>query len=210
VSIPVARAEPAVVALADMTSRQLIRRAKIIEAVIDLIADVGADAVQMRDVAKRSGVALATVYRYFNSKDYLLAAALEDWQKRLTRRILASRGGRRDHDPLPGILDYLRRAQRAFHRNQHMTALMFQTTTSTDPEARAAIDQMNRTNTEMFNRLLEGVAPEDIPNITFGLNAALSSSLAGVLTGMMTLDESLSRVEWVARVLLADRRLDQN
>jgi threonine/homoserine efflux transporter RhtA len=52
---------------------------------------------------------------------------------------------------------------------------------------------------------LEGIAPEDIPNITFGLNAALSSSLAGVLTGMMTLDESLCRVEWVARVLLADR-----
>jgi AcrR family transcriptional regulator len=203
VSVPVARPEPAVVALADMTSRQLIRRAKIIEAVIDLIAEVGADAVQMRDVAKRSGVALATVYRYFNSKDYLLAAALEEWQKRLTRRILASRGGRRDHDPLPGILDYLRRAQRAFHRNPRMTALMFQTTTSTDPEARAAIDQMNRTNTEMFNRLLEGVAPEDIPNITFGLNATLSSSLAGVLTGMMTLDESLSRVEWVARTLLA-------
>jgi TetR/AcrR family transcriptional regulator, cholesterol catabolism regulator len=82
---------------------------------------------------------------------------------------------------------------------------MFQTTTSTDPEARATIDQMNRTNTEMFNRLLEGIAAEDIPNITFGLNAALSSSLAGVLAGMMTLEESLSRVEWVARVLLADR-----
>jgi TetR/AcrR family transcriptional regulator, cholesterol catabolism regulator len=205
VNIPVERFESAVVPLAEMTSRQLIRRAKILEAVIDLIADVGADAVQMRDVAQRSGVALATVYRYFNSKDYLLAAALEDWQKRLTRRILASRGGRRDQGPLPGILDYLRRAQRAFHRNPHMTALMFQTATSTDPEARATIDQMNRTNAEMFNNLLEDVAPEDIPNITFGLNAALSNSLTGVLTGMMTLEESLSRVEWVARALLTDR-----
>jgi TetR/AcrR family transcriptional regulator, cholesterol catabolism regulator len=203
VNIPVTQPDSAVVPLTDMTSRQLVRRAKVIEAVIELIADVGAEAVQMRDVAKRSGVALATVYRYFNSKDYLLAAALEDWQKRLTRRILASRGGRSDQDPLPGILDYLRRAQRAFHRNPNMTALMFQTTTSTDSEARATIDQMNRTNTEMFNRLLEGVAPEDIPNITFGLNAALSSSLAAVLAGMMTLEESLSRVEWVARVLLA-------
>ena len=81
-----------------MTSRQLVRRAKIIEAVIDLIADVGAEAVQMRDVAQRSGVVLATVYRYFNSKDYLLAAALEDWQKRLTRRILAARAGRSDRE----------------------------------------------------------------------------------------------------------------
>jgi AcrR family transcriptional regulator len=187
-----------------MTTRQLVRRATIIEAVIDLIAEVGADAVQMRDVSKRSGVALGTVYRYFNSKEYLLAAALEDWQKRLTRRIIASRASRAKQDPLPGILDYLRRAQRAFHRNPNMTALMFQTTTSTDPQARATIDQMNRTNSEMFNRLLEGVAPADVPNITFGLNAALSSSLAGVLAGMMTLEESVSRVEWVARVLLAN------
>jgi TetR/AcrR family transcriptional regulator, cholesterol catabolism regulator len=187
-----------------MTTRQLIRRATIIEAVIELIAEVGADAVQMRDVSKRSGVALGTVYRYFNSKEYLLAAALEDWQNRLTRRIIASRAGPANQDPLPGILDYLRRAQRAFHRNPNMTALMFQTTTSTDPQARATIEQMNRTNTEMFNRLLEGVAPEDVPNITFGLNAALSSSLAGVLAGMMTLEESLRRVEWVTRVLLAN------
>ena len=116
-----------------MTSRQLIRRAKIIEEVIDLIADVGAEAVQMRDVAQRSGVALATVYRYFSSKDHLLAAALEDWQKRLTRRILTA-AGPTDHDPLPGMLDYLRRAQRAFHRNPEMTALMLQMMTSTDPE----------------------------------------------------------------------------
>jgi AcrR family transcriptional regulator len=187
--------------MADMTSRQLIRRARIIEAVVELIGEVGADAVQMRDVAQRSGVALATVYRYFSSKDHLLAAALEDWQKRLTRRVLASRGPK-DPDPLPSVLDYLRRAQRAFHRNPEMTALMLQTTRSTDPEARATIDKMNRTNTEMFNRLLDGIAPEDIPNITFGLNGALTNSLAGVLAGMMTLEESLSRVEWVARVLL--------
>ncbi len=205
-NIPAARPETAVLALTDMNSRQLLRRAKIIEAVIDLIADVGADAVQMRDVSKRSGVALATLYRYFNSKDYLLAAALEDWQKRLTRRILASRAGAPEQqDPLPGVLDYLRRAQRAFHRNPNMTALMFQMTTSVDRQAVTTIDHMNRTNTELFNRLLEGVAPDDVPNITFGLNAVLSSSLAAVLAGMMTLEESLGRVEWVARVLLADR-----
>jgi TetR/AcrR family transcriptional regulator, cholesterol catabolism regulator len=193
--------QPDILPLADMTSGQLARRAKIIEAVIDLIADVGADAVQMRDVAQRSEVALATVYRYFRSKEHLLAAALEDWQKRLTRRILAA-GGPDEEGPLPGVLDYLRRAQRAFHRNPKMTALMLQTMASTDPEARAAIAHMNRTNIEMFDRLLEGVADEEIPNLTFGVNAALSSALAGVLAGMLTVDESFDRVEWVARTLV--------
>jgi TetR/AcrR family transcriptional regulator, cholesterol catabolism regulator len=194
-------AQSDIVPLADMTSGQLARRAKIIEEVIDLIGEVGADAVQMRDVAQRSGVALATVYRYFRSKEHLLAAALEDWQKRLTRRILAARNST-DEDPLPGMLDYLQRAQRAFHRNRNMTALMLQAMTSADPEAKAAIDHMNRTNVEMFNRLLEGVAEDDVPNVSFGINGALSNALAGVLAGMLTLDESLDRVEWVARTLI--------
>lgn len=190
-----------VVPLEDMTSGQLARRAKIIEAVIELIADVGADAVQMRDVAARSGVALGTLYRYFSSKERLLAAALEDWQKRLTRRVLAA-GGAADDGPLAGILDYLQRALRAFHRNPRMTALMLQAMTSTDPEAKAAIDHMGRTNAEMFDRLLEGIAPERIPDVSFGINAALTSALTSVLTGAMTLDDSLKRVEWVVRTLI--------
>lgn len=184
-----------------MTSGQLIRRARIIEEVIDLIADVGADAVQMRDVSQRSGVALATVYRYFSSKDHLLAAALEDWQKRLTRRI-TSAGRQSQRDPLTGMLDYLRRALRAFHRNPEMTALMQQMMTSPIPEARATLDEMNRTNSEMFNRLLDGIDPDAVPNVSFGINAALASAVTAMLVGSMTIEESTSRVEWVARTLI--------
>jgi TetR/AcrR family transcriptional regulator, cholesterol catabolism regulator len=198
---PAEQASGDIVSLLDMTSGQLARRAKIIEAVVDLIADVGADAVQMRDVAHRSGVALATVYRYFSSKEHLLAAALQDWQKRLTRRVLAA-GGASEGGPVPGVLDYLQRAQRAFHRNPEMTALMLQTMTSTDPEAKAAIDHMARTNVEMFDRLLEGIAPERVPDVSFGLNAALTNALTAVLTGALTLDEAMGRVEWVARTLI--------
>jgi TetR/AcrR family transcriptional regulator, cholesterol catabolism regulator len=190
-----------VLPLENMTSRQLIRRAKLIEAVIDLIGDVGPDAVQMRDVAQRSGVALATAYRYFRSKEQLLGAALEDWQERLTRRTLsASRSSRQD--PLAGLLEYLRRAQRAFARNPEMTALMLQMMTSTDPDIGSTLDRMNQTNTEMFGLLLQGFPTEDIPNLTFALNATLTSAITGVLTGRLSLDESQERVEWAARALL--------
>lgn len=184
-----------------MTSRQLIRRAKIIEAVIDAISEVGYEAVQMRDVAQRSGVALATAYRYFRSKEHLLAAALEDWQERLTRRVLsASRFA--DQDPLSGVLAYLRGAQRAFSRNRHMTALMLQMMTSNDPDVGSTIDRMNQTNAEMFERLLHGFPPDDIPNLSFVLNAALTSAITRLLSGRISLDESQARVEWAARALL--------
>ena len=191
-----------VVPLSEMTSTQLIRRARIVEEVIDLIADVGAEAVQMRDVAQRSGVALGTMYRYFSSKDHLLAAALEDWQKRLTKRIMAGANGTADADPLLGVLDYLRRALRAFHRNPAMTALMFTMMTSADAAARATLDQMNRNNGDMFDRLLVGVPADRVSNVSFGLNAALSSALTGMLTGRMTLDDALDRVAWMAEVLV--------
>ena len=184
-----------------MTSGQLARRARVIEAVIALIGEVGADAVQMRDVAHRSGVALGTVYRYFHSKEHLLAAALEDWQRRLTRRVMTTSDPLND-GPLPGILQYLRRAQRAFHRNPAMTALMLQAMTSNDPATRAGIDHMAGANAEMLDRLLEGIAPEHVANVSFALNAALSSALMAVLIGAMPLDEALNRVEWVARTLV--------
>lgn len=186
-----------------MTSDQLVRRAKVIEEVIGLIGEVGADTVQMRDVAQRSGVALATVYRYFSSKENLLAAALEDWQKRLTRRVQPS--GSPGSDPLPDVLDYLQRAQRAFARNPQMTALMLQMMTSTDPEVKPILDQMERNNAEMFNRLLEGLAPEAISNVSFGLNTALSGALGGLLVERLTLADSLAHVEWVARTLLDEK-----
>ena len=190
-----------VVPLASMTSRQLVRRAKIIEAVIEAIDDVGPDAVQMRDVAQRSGVALATAYRYFRSKEHLLAAALEDWQARLTRRTVSANRSD-EHDPVSGVLTYLRRAQRAFSRNPEMTALMLQMMTSTDPDVCAAIDRMNHNDSQMYARLLHGFPPDDIPNLSFALNATLTSALTRMLNGRMSLDEAQARVEWAARALL--------
>ena len=54
---------------------------RVLDAALDLAAEGGYDAVQMRDVAARAQVALGTIYRYFASKDHLLAACqLELWR----------------------------------------------------------------------------------------------------------------------------------
>src|ERR1700758_5304768 len=56
------------------------RRDRIVRAAISLLEHSGEyDAIQMRDVATEAGVALATVYRYFTSKEHLYAAALLEW-----------------------------------------------------------------------------------------------------------------------------------
>lgn len=189
-----------------MTSKQLVRRAKFIEAAIELIRDDGPDAVQMRDVAKRSGVSLATAYRYFRSKDHLLAAALEDWQERLTSRTLAAATRFADDaERIAAILDYLRRAQRAFYRNPEMTTLMLQMASSTDPDAGAAIERMYRKDNQMYGRLLQGFPRERITVLSFALEALLTNSLTLMLHGRMSLDQAQACVEWSARVLLNNR-----
>lgn len=193
--------------MSQLNRSQLKRRTKIVDAVIDLIAEAGAEAVQMRDVAQRSGVALATVYKYFTSKEDLLAVALDDWYQRVVRPIVGaddSAADSPDQDPLASIVDYLRRSQQAFYVEPEMTALTMQLAISTQPGAKVAIDQMLSTNAEIIDRLADVVAPEDLSHVGFVLNAVLTSSPVWVLSGRMTLEQAYGHIEWVARALLGD------
>lgn len=190
---------------AKMTRNQLKRRAKIIDAVIEMISEGGAEKVQVRDVAQRSGVALATVYKYYNSREKLLAAAVSSWQERVVRPSLGT-GERFEQDPVSALLEYLRRAQLHSYANPELTVLTLQFLLSTDPEAKGVIASMMRTKAEVLRGFLIDVAPEDIPHVAFGLAGALIWSLIGLFTDRMTLEESQSHVEWVAGVLLGEQR----
>ena len=53
------------------------RSQRIIAVAIELAEQDGYDAVRLRDLAERAGVALATVYRRFSCKEDILAAALD-------------------------------------------------------------------------------------------------------------------------------------
>ena len=64
---------------ASLPRGQQERRDRIVRAAITLLEHGEYDAIQMRDVAQEAGVALATVYRYFTSKEHLYAAALLEW-----------------------------------------------------------------------------------------------------------------------------------
>ncbi len=65
-----------------MSSTQLARRQRVLDAVLELILDGADEDMQMKEIADRSNVALGTIYRYFSSKDHVLAAALVEWTRR--------------------------------------------------------------------------------------------------------------------------------
>src|SRR5271166_2572665 len=70
-----------------LTRAQQARRQRVVDAAMALGLNGGYEAVQMRDVAARADVAMGTVYRYFTSKDHLLAAALVHWVELLDARL---------------------------------------------------------------------------------------------------------------------------
>src|SRR6266568_3909150 len=58
------------------SAAQRERRQRILDATLALASRGGYDAVQMRAVADRAGVALGTLYRYFPPKIHLLVSGL--------------------------------------------------------------------------------------------------------------------------------------
>ena len=55
---------------------------RIIGVVIELLESTGYESVQLREVARRSRVSLATIYRTFGSRAELINVALEHWLAR--------------------------------------------------------------------------------------------------------------------------------
>src|ERR671923_2364307 len=108
--------------LGALTPNQAARRQRVIDAAMKLAAEGGYDAVQMRDVAHEAGVALGTIYRYFASKDHLLAACQVEFARELQEQ-LQQRPARGD-TVADRVADVLRRASRRTEREPLlMTAL---------------------------------------------------------------------------------------
>lgn len=124
------------VAVETMSASQLEKRQRALESVIRLVKERGLDGVNMKSVSTDSGVALATLYRFFNSKEHLFAAAIVEWQQPLVRR--TSRSASSDtslHSDAHRVFSYMRRGTRAFQQDQNLLGLLIATTTSRDPFA---------------------------------------------------------------------------
>jgi DNA-binding transcriptional regulator YbjK len=77
--------------------RGVARREALLEAVLRIVAETGADAVTHRRVAEIAGLPLASTTYWFDSKEHLLTAALELAAQRDTARLLAQAAQLHDH-----------------------------------------------------------------------------------------------------------------
>jgi len=80
-------------------------RDRILDIVVDILEAEGYEAVQLREVARRSRTSLSTIYKRYPTRDSLILAALESWMDEHRYAGLAQQ----HHDPDESIYDGLMR-----------------------------------------------------------------------------------------------------
>jgi AcrR family transcriptional regulator len=184
-----------------LTRSQTARRQRVIAAAIELASSGGYEAVQMRDVATTAHVALGTIYRYFASKDHLLAATLVEWTRDLQARVLQRPA--RGASPADRVVDVLRRATRSLERSPMLTAALITAVSAPDP----AIKDCQREVNDIMVEVLSGAMAADVPDdLKAGVCRVMShvwfSSLVGWVNGWGGGVDIGDELEVAARLLL--------
>lgn len=104
------------------------RYRRILRAAAEHGATYGLDRIQMLDVARDAGVAIATLYRYFPSKAALFTAVLRDQVERLDRASVTTEPGR---EPAEAVAQMLVQASRTLLRQPLLTQAMLQSNNAT-------------------------------------------------------------------------------
>jgi len=172
---------PAAPVLRPLTRAQQARRQRVIDAAMALGLDGGYDAVQMRDVAARAGVAMGTVYRYFTSKDHLLAAALVHWVEQLDARLaqMPAQG----ETASARVMDALDRALRAMGRQPRLVGAVFTALASPDPAAVECQQQISYLMEGIITRAIGDRQPRDIADRARIIGHVWYSALVGWVNG---------------------------
>ncbi|QMU76217.1 TetR/AcrR family transcriptional regulator [Streptacidiphilus sp. PB12-B1b] len=192
-----------------MSPRQLERRQYLIRAALELVSEIGVERVQMKQVSERSGVALGTTYRYFSSKDHLLASAVSDWRGKLMAdlatelRAPAALPSAVDTGTADRVVRFVHRGMRAFQRQPNLAHLLVSVTVSTDPFASEVVDAMAAAGRASLLALMPEVPPSAGTVLPMLIDSAWHSELVAWVTGRNTLADAFLHLDEIIRLLLA-------
>lgn len=187
-----------------LTRAQQARRQRVLDAAMALGLEGGYEAVQMRDVAARADVAMGTVYRYFASKDHLLASCLVYWVEQLEARLAQQPAtGARAADR---VLDALDRALRAMARQPRLVGAVFMSLSSPDPGAVACRRQITIVMERIVTRAVGESSPPDLANRARMIGHVWYSALVGWISGWSPMSRVHDELRVAVGLLLGDGR----
>jgi AcrR family transcriptional regulator len=147
-------AVPAPVPSETETAAQRARRARIISATLALASRGGYEAVQMREVAERSEVALGTLYRYFPSKVHLLVSAMASEVDQLSQRLQKRQPpGKTRAERVSFVLE---RSTRSLLRDPLLTEAMVRAMMAADATVAAEVNAVRQGMSDLIVQAIRG------------------------------------------------------
>ncbi|GAA2572715.1 TetR family transcriptional regulator [Actinomadura fulvescens] len=178
------------------------RRKRIVQAAAALASRGGVEAMQMRTVAERAGVALGTLYRYFPSKMDLVVAVVSEELDLLENSI--DRRPPRTSSPPQRAVEVLMRATRGLMREPELAEALIRSLLLSDVKTDFG-DRMSRL------LLRAAVGPEyDLPAddqrrvLVRALGSVWTMEMIEMLRGHASADEIQAKLEIAAARLLED------
>jgi AcrR family transcriptional regulator len=172
-----------------LTDRQADTVQKLVDAVVGEVRQHGYEGTTVRGVAKRAGVAPATAYTYFASKDHLFA---EVWWRRL-------RALRRATDAAGAIRDICLLVAGEPELSAACTTAML----AGDPDVAHLRDRIGR---EIRLRLADALGPKANPIALHALEYALSGALLQAGMGHLDYADLAADLGDVAALVLRARK----
>jgi AcrR family transcriptional regulator len=133
------------------TPAQHGRYGRILAAATAMLALGGEDLLQMKELAQRAGVSLATLYRYFPAKEYVLLAIAVNRYENALRRVA---------DEIPDgataqerVTNHLLREFRAGQRDQKLSASLGRVLTDTRADYRQVIAQVRELHVQILQQV---------------------------------------------------------
>jgi AcrR family transcriptional regulator len=182
----------------DLGSRQADRVDALVAATIDELRANGYDGLTVRNVAKRAGVAAATAYTYFGSKDHLVA---EVFWRRLQALPTPRADGRRS--AASRVAGALRNLALLIAAEPELAAASTTAVLATDPDVERL---RNRIGAAFNDRLAQALGADADPAVLRALNLALAGALLQAGMGYFSYTELADRMDEVVGVVLGGPR----
>jgi len=178
---------------------QLARRQRIVRAALKALAGSDYEQVKISEVARDSGVALGTLYRYFASKEHLLAAVFVEWHGALKKKL--------EKEPLQGaaeadrLRDIFHRMIRAFQLQPQFYRVMMMLTATTDAYAADLYQSLEAQARDTVQLAFDGVIDADRTAILATLYAVLDGALRSWVMNRKTITDVYADVDNAIRLI---------
>jgi AcrR family transcriptional regulator len=184
----------------DLTASQRARRDRIVQAGLDLLRSREYDQIQMKEVAEEAGVALGTVYRYFQSKEHLFAESFARWASWLGDNV--ARRPLQGSTNVERLTDVLHRSLRAFQGRPQLARVVVTLETSSDAFATEIFLRQNARTRRIYTAALGDVPAAVAETVITVAGAVLDLGLRQWVMGRQTITEVYDSITTAVEVLL--------